>query len=280
MRWGDRQGVGGESPHDEGVANCIEPEPCGFVRQGRSEASVAAHSSAIEPRKAFVLDADAVDRAEADAGGRVIARARLVRCGRRTWHVRKLSVFRESRRAASPPRRSVSGRRGAIADDERTREVTIRHSSKKREDGEVHRAPTHHLDSLEESAQARGPAFAGSPGSVSAAAEPAGLYSPRRKTKSSEEQLRRVLNAIYEEDFLGFSYGFRSGRGQHDAMDALVVGIRSKRVSWILDADIETFFDTVNQQRLMPFVEHRVGDKRIHRLIQKWLKTGILETIS
>jgi RNA-directed DNA polymerase len=89
-----------------------------------------------------------------------------------------------------------------------------------------------------------------------------------------------VLNAIYEEDFLGFSYGFRSGRGQHDAMDALVVGIRSKRVSWILDADIETFFDTVNQQRLMPFVEHRVGDKRIHRLIQKWLKTGILETIS
>ena len=80
-----------------------------------------------------------------------------------------------------------------------------------------------------------------------------------------------MLNAIYEEDFLGFSYGFRSGRGQHDAMDALVVGIRSKRVSWILDADIETFFDTVNQQRLMPFVEHRVGDKRIHRLIQKWL---------
>jgi RNA-directed DNA polymerase len=65
-----------------------------------------------------------------------------------------------------------------------------------------------------------------------------------------------VLNAIYEEDFLGFSYGFRSGRGQHDAMDALVVGIRSKKVSWILDANIETFFDTVNQQRLMRFVEH------------------------
>jgi RNA-directed DNA polymerase len=84
-----------------------------------------------------------------------------------------------------------------------------------------------------------------------------------------------VLNAIYEEDFLGFSYGFRSGRGQHDAMDALVVGIRSKKVSWILDANIETFFDTVNQQRLMAFVEHRVGDKRIHRLVQKWLKTGI-----
>ena len=86
-----------------------------------------------------------------------------------------------------------------------------------------------------------------------------------------------VLNAIYEEDFLGFSYGFRSGRGRRDAMDALVVGIRSKKVSWILDADIEKFCDTVNQQRLMRFVEHCVGDKRIHRLIRKWLETGVLE---
>ena len=86
-----------------------------------------------------------------------------------------------------------------------------------------------------------------------------------------------VLNAIYEEDFLGFSYGFRSGRGQHDALDALMVGITSKKVSWILDADIEKFFDTVNQQWLTRFVEHRVGDKRILRLIQKWLKAGVLE---
>jgi retron-type reverse transcriptase len=89
-----------------------------------------------------------------------------------------------------------------------------------------------------------------------------------------------VLNVIYEEDFLGFSYGFRSGRGQHDAMDALVVGIRSKKVekvSWMLDGGIEKFFDTLDQQRLMRFVEHRVGDKRIHRLIQKWLRTGILK---
>ena len=86
-----------------------------------------------------------------------------------------------------------------------------------------------------------------------------------------------VLNALYEEDFLGFSYGFRSGRGQHDALDALVVGITSKKVNWILDADIEKFFDRVNQQWLMRFVEHRVGDKRILRLIQKWLKAGVLE---
>ena len=86
-----------------------------------------------------------------------------------------------------------------------------------------------------------------------------------------------VLNAIYEEDFLGFSYGFRSGRGQHDALDALMVGITSKKVNWILDADIEKFFDTVNQQWLMRFVEHRVGDKRILRLIQKGLKAGVLE---
>jgi group II intron reverse transcriptase/maturase len=86
-----------------------------------------------------------------------------------------------------------------------------------------------------------------------------------------------VLNAIYEEEFLGFSYGFRPGRGTHDALDALVVGISSKKVSWILDADIRSFFDTVNQEWLIRFVEHRIGDPRIVRLIQKWLKVGILE---
>ncbi len=86
-----------------------------------------------------------------------------------------------------------------------------------------------------------------------------------------------VLNAIYEEDFLGFSYGFRPGRGAHDAMDALVVGITTRKVNWILDADIEKFFDSVSQDWLVRFVEHRIGDKRIVRLIQKWLKAGVLE---
>jgi RNA-directed DNA polymerase len=86
-----------------------------------------------------------------------------------------------------------------------------------------------------------------------------------------------VLNAIYEEDFLGFSYGFRPGRGAHDAMDALVVGITSKKVSFILDADIRSFFDTVSQEWLIRFVEHRVGDQRMIRLIRKWLKAGVLE---
>src|SRR5450631_1389849 len=86
-----------------------------------------------------------------------------------------------------------------------------------------------------------------------------------------------VLNAIYEEDFLGFSYGFRPGRGTHDALDALVVGIDRKRVNWILDADIRSFFDTISQEWLVRFLEHRVGDRRIIRLIQKWLKAGVLE---
>jgi RNA-directed DNA polymerase len=86
-----------------------------------------------------------------------------------------------------------------------------------------------------------------------------------------------VLNAIYEEDFLGFSYGFRPGRGAHDALDALAVGINSRRVNFILDADIRSFFDEVSQDWLIRFVEHRIGDKRIIRLIQKWLKAGILE---
>jgi RNA-directed DNA polymerase len=86
-----------------------------------------------------------------------------------------------------------------------------------------------------------------------------------------------VLNAIYEEDFLGFSYGFRPGRGPHDALDALVVGIASRKVNYILDADIRSFFDTVDQQWLIRFLEHRIGDRRIIRLIRKWLKAGVLE---
>ena len=86
-----------------------------------------------------------------------------------------------------------------------------------------------------------------------------------------------VLNAIYEEDFLGFSYGFRPKRGQHNALDALVVGIKSRRVNFIFDADVASFFDSVSKDWLVRFVEHRIGDLRIIRLIQKWLKAGVLE---
>jgi RNA-directed DNA polymerase len=86
-----------------------------------------------------------------------------------------------------------------------------------------------------------------------------------------------LLNAIYEEDFLGISYGFRPGRGTHDALDALCVGIDSRKVSWILDADIRSFFDEISQEWLIRFLEHRIGDRRIIRLIRKWLKAGILE---
>ena len=87
----------------------------------------------------------------------------------------------------------------------------------------------------------------------------------------------QVLNAIYESDLLGFSYGFRPGRGQHDALDALYVGQWTRRVNWVLDADIRGFFDAIDREWLMRFIEHRVADRRIHRLIQKWLKAGVLE---
>ena len=86
-----------------------------------------------------------------------------------------------------------------------------------------------------------------------------------------------LLNAIYEEDFLGISYGFRPGLGAHDALDALCVGIGSRKVSFILDADIRSFFDEISQEWLIRFLEHRIGDQRIIRLIQKWLKAGVLE---
>src|ERR1700737_1889333 len=86
-----------------------------------------------------------------------------------------------------------------------------------------------------------------------------------------------VLNAIYEEDFLGFSYGFRPGRSQHDALDALATAITHTPVNWILDADIAGFFDAVSHEWLMRFVEHRIGDRRVIRLIRKWLKAGVME---
>jgi RNA-directed DNA polymerase len=86
-----------------------------------------------------------------------------------------------------------------------------------------------------------------------------------------------VLNAIYEEDFLGFSYGFRPKRSQHDALDALIVGICGTKVNYIFDADLRSFFDSVSQQWMIRFLEHRINDSRMLRLIQKWLKAGVLE---
>jgi RNA-directed DNA polymerase len=95
--------------------------------------------------------------------------------------------------------------------------------------------------------------------------------------KIVQRAVAALLNEIYEEEFLGFSYGFRPERGAHDAMDALVVGITGRKVNWILDADIRSFFDEISQEWLIRFLEHRIGDRRIIRLIQKWLKAGILE---
>jgi RNA-directed DNA polymerase len=86
-----------------------------------------------------------------------------------------------------------------------------------------------------------------------------------------------VLNQVWEEDFLGFSYGFRPGRSQHDALDALWVGMVRKKVNWILDLDIRSFFDRLQHSWLVQFVEHRIGDRRVVRLIQKWLKAGVME---
>ena len=100
---------------------------------------------------------------------------------------------------------------------------------------------------------------------------------PALEDKTVQRATVAVLNLIYEEEFLGFSYGFRPKRGQHDALDALIVGISSKRVNFILDADVRSFFDEVSQSWLVCFVEHRIGDPRIVRLIQKWLKAGVLE---
>ena len=86
-----------------------------------------------------------------------------------------------------------------------------------------------------------------------------------------------VLNAIYETDFLGFSYGFRPGRSQHKALDALYTGLLTRKVNWVLDVDIRGFFDAIEHEWLVKFVEHRIADRRVVRLIQKWLNAGVLE---
>ncbi len=86
-----------------------------------------------------------------------------------------------------------------------------------------------------------------------------------------------VLNSIYEADFLGFSYGFRPGRSQHDALDALAAGIKRRKVSWVLDADIRDYFTSLDWSWLERFLEHRIADRRVLRLIQKWLRAGVIE---
>lgn len=111
--------------------------------------------------------------------------------------------------------------------------------------------------------------------------KPDGSVRPLGVTALEDKIVQRavveVLNAIYESDFRGFSYGFRPGRGQHDAMDALAFGIQAQRVNWILDADIKGFFDSLSQEWLIKFLEHRIGDRRMIRLIQKWLRAGVLD---
>ncbi len=95
--------------------------------------------------------------------------------------------------------------------------------------------------------------------------------------KVVQQAVVMVLNAIYEQDFLGFSYGFRQGKGQHDALDALTVGINIRKVNWILDADIRAFFDEIDHAWMLRFLEHRIADRRLIRLIRKWLQAGVVE---
>lgn len=95
--------------------------------------------------------------------------------------------------------------------------------------------------------------------------------------KIVQQAVVKVLSAIFDADFLGFSYGFRRGRGQHDALDAVWMGISTRQIGWILDADISAFFDTIDHEWMLRFLQHRIADKRVLRLINKWLKAGVIE---
>src|SRR2546426_1097637 len=100
---------------------------------------------------------------------------------------------------------------------------------------------------------------------------------PTLEDKLVQRATVEVMNAIYETDFLGFSYGFRPGRNAHNALDVLYAGILTRKVNWVLDADIRGFFEAMNHEWLVKFVEHRIADRRVVRLIQKWLNAGVLE---
>ncbi|MBI2365920.1 MAG: hypothetical protein HYV01_13085, partial [Deltaproteobacteria bacterium] len=95
--------------------------------------------------------------------------------------------------------------------------------------------------------------------------------------KIVQQAVRTVLECVYEEDFLGFSYGFRPGRGCHNALDALWMGLIQRRVNWVLDCDIRGFFDAIDHEGLMKCLEHRTADRRILRLVRKWLRAGVSE---
>ncbi|MFO1200514.1 MAG: reverse transcriptase/maturase family protein [Burkholderiaceae bacterium] len=115
-----------------------------------------------------------------------------------------------------------------------------------------------------------------------------GVSAPGRaalEDKIVQRASAEVLGAIYEQDFIGFSYGFRPGRSAHDALDAVAVGVTARKVNWILDADISKFFDTIEHDWLIKFIEHRVADARVIRLLKKWLhavcwKTGRSRAVS
>lgn len=100
---------------------------------------------------------------------------------------------------------------------------------------------------------------------------------PALEDKIVQRAMVEVLNAIYEVDFLGFSYGFRPGRSQHNALDAVVEAIEGRKVNWVLDIDIRGFFDAIDHEWLVKFVEHRIKDKRVIRHIRKWLNAGVME---
>jgi group II intron reverse transcriptase/maturase len=100
---------------------------------------------------------------------------------------------------------------------------------------------------------------------------------PTLEDKIVQRATAEVLHAIYEADFLGFSYGFRPGRGPHHALDALYAGLLTRKVNWVLDLDIRGYFDAIDHGWLGQFVEHRIADRRVGRLIQKWLSAGVLE---
>ena len=266
---------------DEGVANRIGPEPCAVTREGVGEASVGVRTGQPLSRdRKDIPGADAVCVAEGNTSECVNASAQ-----------RRVSVSPGLDRVRNAARQLKKEKFSALLHHAsigllRDSFLELNRRAVRGVDGVTWRTYEAELEGNLQDLHTRvhRGSYRALPVRRRFIPKPDGQQRPLGIAALEDKIVQRavvtVLNAIYEEDFLGFSYGFRPGRGPHDALDALdalSVAVSDTPVNWVLDADIRGFFDSLSQEWLVQFVKHRFGDERIIRLVGKWLKAGVLE---
>src|SRR3989449_1053534 len=269
--------------HGEGVATHTDPESCVTARKGRNEALTGEGAGRVLSRENHepLRGAEAVEGsglAKGNSGERNALRTQS-RGGASSALERVRQVAQQDRKQRFTALLHHVYDVGRL----RTAYLALKRDAAAGVDGETWR---HYGEALEANLQdlsgrlKRG-AYRAQPVRRAYIPKTDGRQRPRGVPTLEDKIVQRavveVLSAIYETDFLGFSYGFRRGRSQHQALDALTVGITMKKVNWVLDADLRSFFDTLEHGWLVRFIEHRIADRRVVRLIQKWLRAGVLE---